>query len=523
MKRHYHPSHALLLLALAAACGPSLAQGIPAAGAHVPAAFTDSGRAARVAALLPGIDKMYESLAREKHLPGLVYGVVMDGKLVHARALGHANLERKVAATTATPFRIASMTKSFAAMAALHLRDAGKLRLDDPVAAWLPEVRGLRLPTADSPPMTIRHLMTMSTGLPEDNPWGDRQMAVDNAAFEKLVAGGLSFSNAPGVGYEYSNLGYILLGKVISKASGMRFQDYITQRILLPLGMKNTVWEYAAIPADRFAQGYRREGDSWVAEPVLHDGDGAAMGGLITTLDDFARYVAFHLDAWPARDGADKGPLKRASVREMQQPVWFESLAAKATLADGTTPNPKVGFYGYGLHWERDSRNLVTLGHGGGLPGYGSQYRFAPEHGIGVIAFTNLRYGPVYAPTARALEMLVDKAQLPVRSVLASPILLARQQQVASLVQSWDEKLGAEIAAENFFMDSPRDERMRLAREKLAPIGKIVSVGPIRPVNQLRGTFALVGETGAVDVFFTLTPEREPKLQQLVIRAPARP
>jgi CubicO group peptidase (beta-lactamase class C family) len=348
-------------------------------------------------------------------------------------------------------------------------------------------------------------------------------MAVDNAAFEKLVAGGLSFSNAPGTGYEYSNLGYILLGKIVSKASGMRFQDYITQRILLPLGMKDTVWEYAAISANGFAQGYRREGDAWVAEPVLHDGDGAAMGGLITTMEDFARYVAFHLDAWPARDGADKEPLKRASVREMQQPASFESLPAKATLADGTTPNPKVGFYGYGLHWERDSRNVVTLGHGGGLPGYGSQYRFAPEHGIGVIAFTNLRYGPVYAPTARALELLIDKAQLPARSVLPSPVLLARQKQVAALVQSWDEKLSAEIAAENFFMDSPREERMRLAREKLAPIGKILSVGPIRAVNQLRGTFALVGESGTVDVFFTLTPEREPRVQQLVIRSPARP
>ena len=224
--------------------------------AHVPAAFTDSGRAARVAAVLPEIDKMYAALAAEKHLPGLVYGVVMDGKLVHVRALGHANIERKAAASAATAFRIASMTKSFAAMAALHLRDAGKLRLDDPVADFLPELRGVRLPTADSPVLTVRHLLTMSTGLPEDNPWGDRQMAVDNAALAKLVAAGLSFSNAPGIGYRVQQP-WLHHARARSSARCRACASRITspQNILLPLGMKDTVWEYEG---HRRATGLRR-------------------------------------------------------------------------------------------------------------------------------------------------------------------------------------------------------------------------------------------------------------------------
>jgi CubicO group peptidase (beta-lactamase class C family) len=409
------------------------------------------------------------------------------------------------------------MTKSFAAMAALHLRDAGKLRLDDPVSGFLPELAGVHLPTADSPVLTVRHLMTMSAGLPEDNPWGDRQMAVDNAAFEKLIAQGLSFSNAPGMGYEYSNLGYILLGKIVTKVSRMRFQDYITQNILLPLGMKDTVWEYAGIGRGRFAQGYRWERGNWVAEPVLHDGDGAAMGGLITTMDDFARYVAFHLDAWPARDGADTGPLRRASVREMQQPSMFAGFSPKATLTDDKTPNPRFGFYGYGLHWTRDSRDVVTVGHAGGLPGYGSQFRFAPDHGVGVIAFTNLRYGPVYNPTSKALSLLIEKARLPARVNLPSSVLQLRHQQVAQLIQSWDEQLGAAIVADNFFMDRSRADWIVHAREQLAPIGAIRSIGPIKAENQLRGTFRIEGENGHRDVSLTLTPEREPKVQEINI------
>jgi CubicO group peptidase (beta-lactamase class C family) len=481
------------------------------AGAQAPAA----SRSERVAALLPEIDQMYTELAGKEHLPGLVYGVVLDGKLVHARSLGLADVERKIPATGSSEFRIASMTKSFVAMAALKLRDAGKLRLDDPVANVLPEVRRLRLPTSDSPVLTIRHLMTMTTGLPEDNPWGDRQMAVSNARFEQLLGAGLSFSNAPGQSFEYSNLGYILLGKVVSKVSGMRFQDYVTREILRPLGMNNTRWEYRQAAPGKLALGYRWDRDHWELEPILPDGDGAAMGGLITTADDFARYVAFHLDAWPARSDPERGPLRRASRREMQLPHAFAGFSTKTTLTDMKTPNPLVSFYGYGLVWQRDSRNVVTSGHSGGLPGFGSQYRFAPEHGVGVFAFTNLRYGPVYGPTAKALAMLAERADLGPRDIPVSPILATRQHQVAQLVQSWDASLGSAIAAENLFLDRSREDWIVHAREKLEPIGKITSVGPIKAENSLRGSFPLIGERGTVNVKFTLTPERDPRVQEI--------
>lgn len=483
--------------------------------------FADQGRAARIQALTPEVDKLYTDLAAKEHLPGVVYGIVLDGKLVHSRALGFANLEGKIAATANTQFRIASMSKSFVAMAALKLRDQGKLRLDDPVALYLPELRKVKLPTTDSPPLTVRMLMTMTTGLPEDNPWGDRQMAIGNAAIGKLVAAGLSFSNAPGHSYEYSNLGYIMLGKVVGKVSGMRFQDYVTRHILLPLGMSSTIWEYTKAPASTLALGYQWLDGAWQREPILQDGDAAAMGGLITTTNDFAKYVAFHLDAWPARDGAETGPVKRATVREMQLPRVFAGFNVKGVGPDGVAPNARVVFYGYGLTWSRDASQLVTVGHSGGLPGFGSQFRFAPEHGVGVFAFTNLRYGPVYNPTGRLLNMLVERASLPARAPVASSILLKRQQQVAQLIQSWDEKLGQEIAAENLFLDRPRQEWIKLATGKLATIGKVRAVGPITPQNRLRGTFPLVGERGSLNVTFTLTPEQEPRVQDIEIETPA--
>lgn len=108
-------------------------------------AYAEPDSAAKIQALLPDIDKMYTELAEKEHLPGLVYGVVVDGKLVHSRALGFANVEEKIAATSGTRFRIASMTKSVVAMAVMKLRDEGKLKLDDPVTAYLPELRKVKL------------------------------------------------------------------------------------------------------------------------------------------------------------------------------------------------------------------------------------------------------------------------------------------------------------------------------------------------------------------------------------------
>lgn len=488
-----------------------------------PPHFKEDGRLARVQAQLPAIDKMYTELAAREHLPGLVYGVVVDGKLVHQRALGYANVEDKIAATASTRFRIASMSKSFVALAALKLRDQGKLRLDDAVSMYLPEFRKLRLLTADSPPLTVRMLTTMTTGLPEDNPWGDRQMELSNAQMEALVKGGLSMTYPSGQNYEYSNVGYMVLGKVVSKAAGMRFQDYVTKEILLPLGMRNTSWEYGKIAPADLALGYRWTGKAWEREPMLHDGDAAAMGGLITTLEDMARYVAFHLDAWPARDDVDKGPVRRSTLREMHLPQVFVSMNANNKLVDGLTPNPLVASYSHGMALQRDSQGTVVVGHGGGLPGFGSQYRFAPHHGVGVIALSNLRYGPVYAPTVKVLNELIQRATLPQRQLPPSSILLTRQQQVMRLLQTWDEPLGRDILAVNFFMDRSRADWMVHARDKLASIGKIVQVGALVPDNELRATFPLVGERGTLDIQLTLTPEKEPKVQHVSMEAAAKP
>jgi CubicO group peptidase (beta-lactamase class C family) len=445
-----------------------------------------------------------------------VWGLVLDGQLLHTGAVGFANLEKKIPADARSVFRIASMTKSFTALAILQLRDAGQLSLEDPVEKHLPEFRAVKPLTADAPKITLRHLLGMAAGFPEDNPWGDRQLGITDAQFAEFLARGIAFSNPPGVAFEYSNLGFALLGRVVSRVSGVPYQRYITREILLPLGMKDTRWEFSAVPPDRLALGYRWENNAWKLESLERDGAYGAMGGLLTTAADFTRYVAFHLSAWPPRDDPDAGPVRRSTLREMHTPTQPTGVNAIAKTLAGE-PNPIANGYGFGLSVSLDSKGVVFARHSGGLPGFGSEYRFFPDYGFGVFSFANVTYAGTGATNAKVATLLLERAPLPPRTLPVSPILAQRTQQLAPLLRdaAWDERLGAEILAENFFPDRSRGDWIAHTRTALASAGKIAAVGALVPLNQLRGTFPLIGAHGRIDVFFTLTPEASPKVQEL--------
>src|SRR5688572_24183177 len=191
---------------------------------YQPATFPDAGhpdsnREKKIMQAFPVIDKLFKDYASSNYLPGVAYGLVVDGKLVYKGNLGYTDIEKKIPVTSSSLFRIASMSKSFASMAILKLRDEGKLDLDDPAYLYIPELKSLKYPTADAPHITVRHLMTHGAGFPEDNPWGDRQLADTNKDLMDFIGKQISFSNPPGIAYEYSNLGFALLGKIITNVS----------------------------------------------------------------------------------------------------------------------------------------------------------------------------------------------------------------------------------------------------------------------------------------------------------------
>lgn len=475
--------------------------------------FEEDNRKKQLLTIEPAFHQMMEAHMDERKIPGIAYGAILDQELVFASARGVIDKKKEQKATTQSVFRIASMTKSFTAMAILKLRDEGKLSLHDPARTYIKAMDKLAYLTLDAPEITIFNLLTMTAGFPEDNPWGDRQLDESDEMLLDLMRNGPSFSNVPAYTYEYSNTGYALLGNIISVVSGVPYQDYIRNQIFTPLGMNSTYWEIDQVPADKLVIGYRWEDDTWKLEPMLHDGSYGAMGGLLTTIEDFSKYVSFLLSAWPPRNEADDGPIKRSSLREMQTP-YFPRLNAQSTNFDGT-PCPTMVGYGYGLSILTDCAGRKTVSHGGALPGFGSHYVLFPDFGMAFMAFGNLTYTRPW-PSREIIHELVFKALNPQKRILPpSKILLKRQQQIVDFIQDWETANEDSLLAENFYLDWTKAHRQAEAREIFQKAGPILFIGPLTPFNQLRGRFEIQVQNGTIRVFFTLSPEKEPRVQRL--------
>ena len=493
--------------------------------AYHPAAFTDAGRIEKIEQAFPVIDKIFKDYADSNHLPGVAYGLVVDGKLVYKGNIGYTDIEKKILVTSSSLFRIASMSKSFTAMAILKLRDEGKLDLDDPAYLYIPELKNLKYPTADAPAITIRHLMSHGAGFPEDNPWGDRQLADADKDLMEFIGKQISFSNPPGIAYEYSNLGFALLGKIITNSSGMRYQDYIKKNILEPLGMKTTTYEYGDVAADKLAHGYRWLNEKWNEEVLLHDtkdGSWGAMGAMISSIDEFANYIAFHLSAWPPNNAKDDGPIKRSSVREMHHPWRWNNFNPNYKFPDGRTCAVTTA-YCYGLGWLKDCDGKTYIAHSGGLPGFGSQWRMMPDYGIGIVSFANRTYSPMGFVNLKILDTIIKIAGLQPMQLPPSKILEQRKNDLLKILPGWNKAEQSGIFAENFFPDYPIDTLKKYAGDLYAKAGKIISVKEVKAENQLRGSFIIEGEKTNIEIYFTLSPENPPLIQEYHIKEMPKP
>lgn len=479
-----------------------------------PPVFVNDARKEKIKSIAPRLQQLIEDHAQEQNIPGVAYGLVVDDELLISGSTGLIDIEQNVPASTTSAFRIASMTKSFTAMAILKLMEEDHLSLSDPASQYIPEMASLPYLSKDAPEITIENLLTMTAGFPEDNPWGDRQLDEPEQYLQDLISKGISFSNVPAYTYEYSNTGYAILGKIVSQVSGLPYQDYIRQHIFLPLGMEHTYWEYDRVPPGQLVIGYRWEDETWKREPMLHDGSYGAMGGLITSIEDFSKYVSLHLSAWPPRSDEDNGPIVRSSLRAMQTPQ-FARLNANARDFAGE-PCPRLSGYGYGLRSTEFCDGVRQVGHGGALPGFGSNYQFFPEYGVGLMAFGNLTYTSPW-PYAAIWELLFETLALKPRELPVSAILADRQAELVRWMQQGDEELETAIFAENFFLDQSRDSRRKTIDALLEEAGTLREIGSVRPENQLRGSFSMKGDQETVEVFFTLSPESDPKIQQLVL------
>lgn len=469
--------------------------------------------AAPIATLLPRIDAIAQRYMQDAHVPGLVYGIVRHGRLEHIGTMGLQELEARRPVTADTRFRIASMSKAFTALAILKLRDDGKLTVDALAETYVPEMRGWKYPTSDSPRLRVRDLLSHAGGFVTDDPWGDRQTVLPEADFTRMLRDGVPFTRAPGIAYEYSNFGYALLGRIVSNVSGRPYKDYIEQTIMRPLGMTDTGYDITVAPADRRALGYRWENGAFAREPDMAHGAFGAMGGVQTTAVDYAKWVTFLLSAWPPRDAAEPGPVKRASVRELAQGLNFPQRVQRP----GThTPACTQAFaYGMGLRVAQDCDVGVTLAHGGGYPGYGSYVLLLPDHDVGIFAFANRTYaGPAGMVWDIAMELergawLTGRA-IPVSAALAQLYGTAQAMFMAGRIDP-----GRGSLASNFLMDRSETNWAAAFAGLASQAGTCRTDAGIVATGALSGRFVWSCERGAINGDLLLAPTNPPTIQSL--------
>jgi CubicO group peptidase (beta-lactamase class C family) len=345
-----------------------------------------------------------------RKLPGLSAAVVHGQATLWSGGFGQADLGSGRPAGADTVYRMASITKLFTAAALMLLRDAGRLQLDDPIERHLSEAR-LRSRFADgAPPPTLRQAAAHVAGLPREAPleyWETFKIPPIEALLASLADSEMALR--PLTEVKYSNLGYALLGHVVERVSGQAYERFVAERMLRPLEMVSSGFD-RDLPdgvRGRIAVGYWTPPEK-EREPAPHLEEGGmnAAGGLYSTVDDIARFVALQF-----RDGPVGGAqvLAGGTLREMRAPVFLASDWKSAR--------------GIGWQIERVAApggHPTAVGHSGGLPGWATNVMLVPELEVGVAVFVNT--GADAAGLSRAaLEVLVPVlARLKSRSEAAA-------------------------------------------------------------------------------------------------------
>ena len=306
--------------------------------------------------------------------PGLSIGIVHDQELVWARGFGYAGLDKKIPATAATRYRIASITKLFTSTGILMLRDAGMLQLDDPVERHLPWFT-IRQRFPGAPAITIRHLLTHTAGLPREAAfpyWTDANFPTPEQVKDALPRQETAFP--PESRWKYSNLALVLAGEVIAAITGQPYEEYVQKRILDPLGMRDTLVGPPRPGTAGVAVGHGRRlpgADRHVLSALVDYSGIASAANMTSNVTDLAKFAMLQFRDRPA--GGDQ-LLRGSTLREMQRVHWLDPTWE----------------YGWGLGFKVIRQgNATYVGHSGQAPGYRTQVLLRPADKTGVILLSN--------------------------------------------------------------------------------------------------------------------------------------
>ena len=330
------------------------------------------------------LSRLVREAQSEQRIPSISAAALGNGEVVWQEALGLADVDGAVEATTDTQYGIGSITKTFTAVAVLQLRDAGELELDDPLSKHLPEA-------AHGEP-TLRRMLSHLSGLQREMPgyvwetlqFPDREGLVSGLAEAEQVL-------RPGARWHYSNLAFALLGEVVARRSGLEYEDFVRARLLEPLGLERTTFGQAQPAANAyFVEPYA---DAVRPEQHVIKGAFAAAGSLWSTTADLCRWGTFLVD------GAES-VLEKDTLEEMRR------FQAMADLEEW-----KLG-WGLGLMLMREG-DRIFVGHGGAMPGFLAGLAVAAKERSGAVVLVNSGAGVKIEELLRKLAVKAAEAYPP--------------------------------------------------------------------------------------------------------------
>ncbi|WP_192496588.1 serine hydrolase domain-containing protein [Pseudoclavibacter sp. CFCC 13796] len=390
--------------------------------------------------------------------------------------------------TRKTIYRIASMSKSFLAAAALQLQERHLLSLQDSLSHALPEFRDkFHLDTcADdhslADQITLEMLLSNRSGLPEDNPWVDDNLDIPVSDFLALVSDkGLRLTFPPNMLYQYSNIGMSLVGRALERVTGQPIEQYIKENIFIPLGLTNTSYTVPVSKTSHIAHGYLSFDSqlTWEEVPFIEGGALGCIGSIFSTPDDIARWSQFLSSAFHEQDSVMNKRwatvLSAQSRREMQRihtPIHSSDDRLLSRDLDNTG-------YGMGLIVEQDHRLGRIVQHSGGLPGFSSNMRWHARSQIGTVVFANTAEYPAAETAAYILSEVCGSIGVPAEAIQLWP-------ETEAAVAAFDHAIRARKGlgstpvpvARNLFRNRPLEVRQQELQKLVDELG---GIDPFQP------------------------------------------
>jgi CubicO group peptidase (beta-lactamase class C family) len=345
--------------------------------------FADTALFAKSNAASERIASRMQEMIQAKEIPGVVTLIANRDGVTHLKAVGKGGAAGAKPLRDDSIFWIASMTKPITGTAILMLQEEGKLSVDDLVAKYVPELAALKTPSGKPANLTLKHLMTHTSGLPEASPGEARKARTLGDLIPSYLNKAMQFE--PGAKWQYCQSGINTLGRIIEVVSGQPYEEFLATRLFEPLRMKDTTFYLRPNQLARFVSPVKRETDGTLTETSIGllqgkpatatDRYPAANGGLFSTAPDYARFARMILNGG-SLDG--KRYLRPESVRQM-------TTIHTGELTTGFTPGN-----GWGLTWcvVREPQGVTamlspgTYGHGGA---YGTQVWIDPVKGVVVL------------------------------------------------------------------------------------------------------------------------------------------